>query len=115
MMQDELKACPVPWCGGDVLEILRSAFGHNYFVKCQHCGATGPAMIDKAEAITAWNTPADPALAAAQAKVERLRDVLERFVASARVGSGNAPVTRSARVNCPAGIYHDARAALVQP
>ncbi len=46
-----------------------------------------------------------------KAELEALA-VLERFVANARVGSGNAPVTRSARVNCPAGIYHDAVAVL---
>ena len=39
---------------------------------------------------------------------------LQRFVDQARVGSGNKAVTRSARVNCPAGIYHDARAAIAK-
>lgn len=54
-MSDELKACPVPWCESDVLELLWSPFGHNHRVKCQNCGASGPAMIDKAAAIAAWN------------------------------------------------------------
>jgi hypothetical protein len=51
-------------------------------------------------------------ITALSAEVERLRAVLGRFVDQARVGSGNKPVTRSSRVNCPSGIYHDARQAL---
>lgn len=43
-----------------------------------------------------------------------MEEVLARFVDHVRVGSGSKPVTRSARVNCPAGIYHDAVAALAK-
>jgi hypothetical protein len=43
-----------------------------------------------------------------------LYGVLQRFVEQARVGSGSKPVARSARVNCSAGIFHDAVAALAK-
>jgi Lar family restriction alleviation protein len=103
-MQDELTICPVPWCGGDVLEVLRSAFGHNYFVKCQHCGATGPWMIDEAEAIAAWNNRADAALAAAQAEVAALQ------IENARLRQAIAD--EASRINIEGSAYHRAQLAL---
>jgi Lar family restriction alleviation protein len=120
-MQDELKACPVPWCGGDVLEVLRSAFGHNYFVKCQHCGAAGPAMIDKAEAVTAWNTRADPALASAQAEVAalqienaRLRQVIADEANRINIEGSAYHLAQLALNEIVTGLKQRARAALVQ-
>lgn len=44
----------------------------------------------------------------AKAEHSDLRMVLKAFVETARLGSGNKPVTRSSRVNCPSYIYYDA-------
>ncbi len=65
---------------------------------------------------TGWlydhHTDAATTIRAAMAEIERLREVLSRFVDQTRVGYGNVAVASSARVNCPARIYYDARAAL---
>jgi hypothetical protein len=83
-MQDELKACPNPWCealerDGDYRpQVQYSNFGLCY-VACTSCTMHGPTCQHEIEAITAWNTRAsDPALAAAQAEVERLREADRR-------------------------------------
>lgn len=71
-MQDELKACP--FCGDRGPEITGDfTNGLKIYIACtagSDCTATGPACDTEAEAITAWNTRADPALAAAQDKTD---------------------------------------------
>jgi Lar family restriction alleviation protein len=71
-MQDELKACP--FCGSPAVTAKSSGL---WVALCVKCFAEGTPLNGEAEAITAWNTRApDPALAAAQAEVARLRDLL---------------------------------------
>ena len=65
-------------------------------------------------ACTAGYEPDNEANARLISAAPDLLNALQRFVDQARVGSGNKAVTRSARVNCPAGIYHDARAAIAK-
>jgi hypothetical protein len=87
-MSEELKACP--FCGCSVRLVERKnrdeliSWGTWYHIEGSHEGIGGvcPGQIrarGSAEtAITAWNTRApDSALAAAQAKVARLREALE--------------------------------------
>lgn len=77
-----------------------------------YCSTKGCKCEDEAAEVLRQAEQDAARLTALSAEVERLRAVLGRFVDQARVGSGNKPVTRSSRVNCPSGIYHDARQAL---
>ena len=82
-MSEELKACPNPWCealerDGDYRpQVQYSNFGLCY-VACSSCTMHGPTCQHEFEAIAAWNTRADPALAAAQAEVARLRALVKQ-------------------------------------
>ena len=80
-MQDELKACP--FCGGEAERAHQEAqrgLGKAVYIWCPNCGSrTGLSWSGSAEAITAWNARADPALAAAQAEVARLTAEVERL------------------------------------
>ena len=67
-MQDELKACP--FCGGSNIATVQT--DERCYMTCDDCVAEGPLANNEAEAITAWTTRADPALAAAEAEVARL-------------------------------------------
>ncbi len=66
-MSEELKACP--FCGGEQTATAPELLG--WWAGCKACSG-GIGHATEAEAITSWNTRADPALAAAQADVARL-------------------------------------------
>ncbi len=106
-MQDELKACG--HCG-DVARNKRLMT--SFVVECGGCGISTAFYPTKKQAITAWNTRADPALAAAQAEVARLSAALKPFAAVANTVEHYEP-GRSVSVNVDR--CRDARAALVQP
>ncbi len=81
----------------------------------------GPVTLDGADYGQEWFAPENetcpPQMMADAMLISAAPDLLvalQRFVKTARVGSGNKPVTRSARVNCPAGVYHDAIAAIAK-
>ena len=63
-MQDELKACP--FCGGSNIATVQT--DERCYMTCDDCVAEGPLANNEAEAITAWTTRADPALADAEAE-----------------------------------------------
>jgi hypothetical protein len=52
------------------------------------------------------------ALSCANARAKAAEEVLREIVAASRVGSGSVPVSRSARVNYPAALFHRARSLL---
>lgn len=60
---DTLLPCPVPWCGSDVLEVVRSPWSRGYCITCKSCGVQSPSRETEAEATAAWNrrTPPTPA------------------------------------------------------
>jgi hypothetical protein len=86
---EKLRACP--FCGAGParqpgrftqasfsgVELLTS--DRDAFVLCGTCGGEAGAAATEAAAITAWNTRADPALAATQAEVARLTAEVERL------------------------------------
>ena len=98
-MPEELKPCPVPWCGGPA-KISNDRGGQTsdslsrFFVYCRHCGLRGPSGKRKrdggteADAIAAWNQrPQDAVLIAAQKVAGTMRtldDVPARDAKSVR-------------------------------
>ena len=129
-MQDELKACP--FCGHPAYDDAETAadFGHrrtgnNFAIACRWCEVSAPGMQTFAEAITAWNTRTDPALAAAQAEVARLREALEDAARQAyRQGHNDGAddvLTQGEKPHSDCitegfqNYWENARAALVQP
>ena len=56
MTESELKPCP--FCGGDAERQMTGRATH--FGWCERCDARGPANIDAAQAIAAWNTRTHP-------------------------------------------------------
>jgi hypothetical protein len=102
-MQDELKACP--FCGGEAAVTWHDGFPS---VRCNDCGCSTGMMASGyvTEAIAAWKTRADPALAAAQAEVARLRLCCDRWLTIAR---------RYGLERQEADTVRHTRAALVQP
>jgi len=57
---DTLLPCPVPWCGSDVLEVVRSPWSRGYCITCQSCGVQSPSRETEAEATAAWNRRTTP-------------------------------------------------------
>lgn len=54
-MTEELRPCPVPWCGSEILETISQPFARAQCVICQSCHCHGPLGKTEADAITAWN------------------------------------------------------------
>ena len=73
---DTLLPCPVPWCGSDVLEVVRSPWSRGYCITCQSCGVQSPSRETEAEATAAWNrrTTPTPATDAREAVAQALYD-----------------------------------------
>ncbi len=83
MSEDDILPCP--FCGWEtpLLHCLDAVMGmETHWVDCSECGASAIVAATQDEAITAWNTRADPALAAAQAEVAALKNLLYRWQAS---------------------------------
>ena len=60
MTSEELKKCPVPWCGGNA--VLNGPYLGWWTVRCELCGCKSDAFKDgdydtngQAEAIAQWN------------------------------------------------------------
>jgi len=126
-MSEELKACPNPWCealerDGDYRpQVQYSNFGLCY-VACSSCTMHGPTCQHEFEAIAAWNTRADPALAAAQAEVAALQIEnarLRAFVADIHnsINIVGSPYDQAMKAldDVVSDVRKRARAALVQP
>jgi hydroxymethylpyrimidine/phosphomethylpyrimidine kinase len=87
------------------VELLTS--DRDAFVLCGTCGGEAGAAATEAAAITAWNTRADPALAAAQAEIARYKVAM--IVAGAEIDAHKAEVVRLtaevARLRGPVTTY----------
>ncbi len=124
-MQDELKACPFcgqkPMPGTWVIPNQQDMhFGPNHLNPRNHvfcnCNAQGP-QGTSAEAIAAWNTRVDPALAAAQAEVARYREALDMAAFRMQLMVDRMPPDEDGKSSkwLSQTYVNEARAALVQP
>lgn len=124
MLDAQAQCLPCKLCGGKAV-ISDAGTGAGYYIECSNStdwNRWKGCLIDQRRVsgwaynvMEWWNrlmaTPTPP-IEGRDADVERIAKALRKFVYAARVGDGSKPVNRSARVNCPANIYHEARAAL---